>query len=212
MHEIDLPSWDRRDHFLTYREFDQPHFGMSANVDIGTFYAYTKREAIHFSSALVYVLTRAANAIPSFRLRIRGERVVEHDRVHPSITFLVTEDLFSFCTIEYDDRFPIFTERAQTSFAAAKATPTLADEPGRDDLLFMTAIPWVAFTSFLHPLPTTPADSFPRFAWGKRFESPGGLTMPLGVQAHHALMDGFHAGQYYDRVQSLLSEPERALS
>jgi chloramphenicol O-acetyltransferase len=32
---------------------------------------------------------------------------------------------------------------------------------------FYTAIPWVSFTSFAHPMNLQPADSIPRFAWGK---------------------------------------------
>ena len=31
--------------------------------------------------------------------------------------------------------------------AAVRQQVVLSDEPGRDDLLFMTAIPWVSFAS-----------------------------------------------------------------
>jgi chloramphenicol O-acetyltransferase type A len=90
---------------------------------------------------------------------------------------------------------------------SAKQQPTLADPPGRDDVLFMTGIPWVSFTSFAHPTHLRPADCIPRLAWGKRFEDGGGLKMPLSVQGHHAMMDGFHMGQYYERVQAYFTEP-----
>lgn len=71
----------------------------------------------------------------------------------------------------------------------------------------MTAIPWVAFTSFLHPLPTTPGDSLPRFAWGRRFEDGSRVSMPLGGQAHLAIMDGVHVGNLCTAVQECLSHP-----
>ena len=89
--------------------------------------------------------------------------------------------------------------------------PTLEDEPGRDDLLFMTAIPWVSFTSFMHPLHWSPVDSVPRFAWGKFFEQGKSLKMPLSVQGHHALMDGIHVGRFYAEVQGYLQQPEVVL-
>ncbi len=78
-----------------------------------------------------------------------------------------------------------------------KNNPTLKDPPGRDDLLYMTAIPWVSFTSFVHPMRLHPADYVPRFAWGKYFEEGKRLKMPLSVQGHHALLDGIHMGKFY---------------
>ena len=35
--------------------------------------------------------------------------------------------------------------------------------------------------------------------------------MPLGVQAHHALVDGIHFGKFYDKVQGYLNRPEAVL-
>ena len=211
MREIDLRTWDRRDHFEMFRAFDQPHFGMCANVDVTSFYPFIKQNGVHFTTALVYILSHCANAIPSFRQRLRRGVVVEHDVVHPSFTVLGNGDVFGFCFVEFDERFSVFAQRAERGLAEAKAHPTLADEEGRDDLLFMTAIPWVAFTSFLHPLPSTPADSYPRFAWGKRVEVGTRLLLPLGVQAHHALMDGLHVGNFYAAVQDSLDRPGAVL-
>jgi len=71
----------------------------------------------------------------------------------------------------------------------------------------MTAIPWVSFTSVMHPMHLQPADSVPRFAWGKFFEDGKYLKMPLGVQGHHALMDGIHMGRFYAEVQDHLHHP-----
>lgn len=208
MRTIDLETWPRRKHFELYNLFEQPHFGMCANMDLSTFQPAIKRAGHSFTVAMVYVISRAANAIPEFRCRIRGEQIVEHELVHPSPTILTGDDLFSFCKIEYCDDFPEFADRAEKAIAAARAQPTLEDEPGQDNLLFMTAIPWVSFTSFKHPMKIQPTDSIPRFAWGKFLEEGEKLKMPLAVQAHHALMDGLHVGRYYQAVQELLNLPD----
>ena len=52
-----------------------------------------------------------------------------------------------------------------------------------------------------------PADSVPRIAWGKVVAQGEQLWLPLAVQGHHALMDGLHAGRFYERVQALLDAP-----
>ncbi len=211
MRNIDMQTWPRREHFNTYSTFDHPHFGLSADVDLSTIYPAVKQSGQSITVVIVYILSRASNAIPEFRQRIRLGEVVEHEIVHPSITILANEDLFSFCTLEYIANYSEFAAKAEEKIAYVQEHPTLADEPGQDDLLFMTAIPWVSFTSFMHPMNLQPADSVPRFAWGKFFEDGKILKMPLGVQVHHALMDGIHVGKFYKEVQDYLDHPELVL-
>jgi len=211
MHKIDMQTWPRRTHFERYSTFAHPHFSMCANVDLTAFYPAVQRRGLSLTVAITFVLAHAANAIPAFRYRIRSGEVVEHAVVHPSITILTDEDLFSYCTFEYTKDFSMFAARAAQKIAHAKENPTLEDEPGQDDLLFMTTIPWVTFTSFMHALPSHPADSIPRIAWGKFFEQDAALKMPLNVQVHHALIDGLHVGRFYAKVQDDLDTPDLVL-
>jgi len=207
VHTIDMQTWARREHFKKFLAFNHPHFGMTANVDLTAFYPTLKQRGYSISVAIVYVLSRVANAIPEFRYRIHAGEVIEHEVVHPSFTLLADNDLFSFCTLNYLEDFPEFAERAAEKIAYRKVHLTLEDETEEDDLLFMTALPWVSFTSFMHPMQLHPADSVPRFAWGKFFQEGRTLKMPLGVQAHHALMDGVHMGRFYSRVQDYFDHP-----
>ncbi len=211
MRSIDLQTWPRREHFQLYSGFDHPHLGLSANVDLTAFYAGVKQRGSSIAVAIAYAIARAANAIPEFRYRIRGAEVIEHEIVHPSTTILSDEDLFSFCTFDYLEDFSDFLARATERIVYVREHPGVKNEPGRDDLLYMTAIPWVSFTSFLHPLHLQPADSVPRFAWGKFFEEEEALKMPLSVQGHHALMDGVHVGRFYALVQEYFRDPHLIL-
>jgi chloramphenicol O-acetyltransferase type A len=211
MRKINPETWPRRQHFEFFSGFDHPHFGLCANVDITAFYPFIKQNNISFSIAIVYLITHTANAIPEFRYRIRSGEVVEHEVVHPSSTILVDEDVFSFCTFDYSQNFSSFAACAVERIAFTREHPVIENELGRDDLLYMTAIPWVSFTGFMHPMHLNPPDSVPRFAWGKFFEDGNSLKMPLGVQAHHAVMDGAHMGKFYAEIQDYLSHPEVVL-
>jgi chloramphenicol O-acetyltransferase type A len=211
MREIDLDTWPRRRHFGFFSSFDHPHFNLCANLDITELYHCTKRAGVSFTVALVYAIARSANAIPEFRFRIRSGRVIEHAVVSPSVTILVDDDLFSFCTIPFCQDFRDFAQIATAMMAHVRQHPTLENEPGRDDLLFMTALPWVSFTSFTHPMQLHPADSIPRFAWGKLFEDGPRVKMPLSAQGHHALMDGIHMAKFYAGMEAYLSSPDVAV-
>ena len=208
MRTIDLEAWPRRVHYKTFGAFDHPHFNMCANLDITALHVKLKQRKMPFTLAILYLIARSANAIPEFRTRIREEGVVEHEVIHPSTTILVKDDLFSFSYFEYFDDFPLFAERGAERMAYYTAHPTLENVPGKDDLFYSTALPWVSFTSFTHPMQLHPADCIPRFAWGKYFEEGKRIKMPLSVQGHHALMDGVHMGMFYENMQDILDHPE----
>lgn len=212
MRTIDMQTWPRREHFNRFVTYDNPHFNMCANVDLTALYPAIKQHGFSLNVAIIYLLTRAANAIPEFRYRIHAGSVIEHEIVHPGSTILTNEDLFTFCFFDYSEDFQVFSARAKETIAYVKEHPTLDNVPGRDDFLFMTAIPWVSFTSFKHPMHLNPPDSVPRFAWGKFFQEGDSLKMPLSVQGHHALMDGVHMGKYYMEVQNYLDNPAASLS
>jgi len=211
MRVIDLSTWPRRHHFAFFNTVTYPHFNLCVNVDVTVLRALIKARDISFTVALVYLLTRAANGIPEFRCRIRDAQVVEHDVVHPSMTVLTQDEVFSFCTMPYDDHFPTFATHAAAAIARAEAGVILEDGPGQDDLLFMTALPWVSFTGLQHPIHMDPVDSVPRIAWGKFASAGERLQMPLSVQAHHGLMDGLHVGRYFEQLQAYLDHPEEYL-
>ena len=212
MKQVDMKSSPRSEHFEVFRTWEFPHFNISANVDLTSFYPFVKKNNISLNLAIIYILTRTANSIPEFRFRIRDENVIEHEVVHPSSTIMGKNGAFSFCGMEYLESFPDFADRAAEKIACVRERPRLVEEDGgRDDWLFMTAIPWVSFTSFMHPL-NFPVDCVPRFAWGKFFEERESVKMPLSVQGHHAIMDGLHVGRYFEIVQEFLQQPEIVLT
>ena len=211
MRTIDLETWPRRVHFNFYKDMDMPHFNLTANVDITAFYPIVKQRKLSFTVALLYLLARAANEIFEFRLRIEGDQLVEYEVVHPSTTILINDDIFSFCLFEYVENFSEFSIKAAEQIEYVKSNLMLEDEPDVNKYLFMTSIPWVSFTSMMHPISLNPADSVPRICWGKFFKEGETMKMPLGVQAHHAVMDGIHMGRYFIRVQEYLDQPEDVL-
>ena len=211
MRYIDMQTWSRRNHFRLFNTFNHPHFNMCVNVDATAFYPFVKSNGHSLTVSMVYIIARASNAIPEFRQRIRGDQVVEHEIVNPGFSILIDKDLFSFCPVEYIENFSEFARRAAKNIADVKSRPDLENNPDKDDVLYMSPIPWVSFTSFTHPMQFHPTDSIPRFAWGKYFKENDRLKMPLSVQGHHAVMDGIHMGRFYEQVQDYLHHPDVVL-
>ena len=207
MKTITFTSPHRQQHFRFFNAMNHPHFNICANVDITDTLAILTSRNWSFTPAIVYLVARTANDIPEFRWRIRGETVVEHEQVHPSFSvWTEAADVFSFCTVDYDSVPGVFIPAA-TEMAAQRAKEPIFDDAGRDDLLFLSSIPWISFTAFQHAMPYHPGDSVPRITWGKYFEEHGRIKMPLSVQVHHAIVDGRHVGAYFQQFEKLAADP-----
>ncbi|MDC6364559.1 MULTISPECIES: chloramphenicol acetyltransferase [Flavobacteriaceae] len=206
MKKIVFDNPHRKKHFAFFNHMNHPHFNITAPIDVTPFLSHIKSNQLPFTYSLVYLLSKVANDIKEFRWRIRNDEVVEHDVVHPSFTVPnEATDVFSFCTVTYKETLPDFIQKAHEVNEMMKKSPSIEDEPGRDDYLFMSAIPWVSFTSIQHAMHYHPHDSVPRISWGKFYEQNGKTLMPISVQAHHALVDGRHMGQFFETFEDKLS-------
>lgn len=201
MRIVELDNAHRQKHFDFFRAMNHPHFSVCAPVDLTWWLEEVKRRGLHVTSSLTWLFAAAANAVPQLRQRIRGEQLVEHERVHPSFA-VTTEgtDVFSFCEVEFQPGLEAFVADALVQIAERRRSPSFEDEEGRDDYLFMSAFPWVSFTSVTHPMNYHPHDCAPRITWGRFFEQGGKRLAPLSIQAHHAIVDGVHLGRFFEEV------------
>lgn len=212
MRPIVFTNKHKKKHFELFNGMNHPHFNITANIEIGPLITYCKKQQLSISHSIVFLIAKTANEIPEFKWRIRGNEIVEHNTIQPSFTVHTdTSDVFSFCTVNYNPDSSIFLRDAKNISEAMKTNPSMEDEEGRDDYLFLSAFPWVSFTSMQHAMHYHPCDSVPRISWGKFFNNNGKLVMPISVQVHHALVDGKHVGQFYQTLESMTMTPEHNL-
>ncbi|MCJ7801001.1 MAG: chloramphenicol acetyltransferase [Candidatus Marinimicrobia bacterium] len=202
MKSIDINTWNRHSHFELFNSFDYPHFNITAPIDIENFANNCRKREISFTVATAYLFAKSANELESFRYRIRSQNVILHEVVHPSFTIMTNNELFSYCTVNYEDDFSKFYKSAKEKISLMKKKPSLSNKPWQDELIYMTAIPWVSFTSFVHPIHMNPVDSVPLIAWGKYYQDGNTIKMPVSVQVHHALMDGQHVAEYFENMKT----------
>jgi chloramphenicol O-acetyltransferase type A len=196
---IDLTTWPRRDHFRLYTAMDYPYFSLTVEVDVTTWLHATRTAGHPIFMAMVHRMTAAANAVETFRTRIRGDEVVLHDCIRPSFPVPWREDCFNFCTLEFEPALEAFLPRCAEAIAAAQAADCLTLDPeGSDDMIFLGCLPWFSFSSMTHAVNARAGDSFPRISWGKITERDGRHLMPVNFQLHHALTDGIHVARFLE--------------
>ncbi len=210
---LDLENWPRRQQFHFFKGYANPFFSVCANLDVtGLLHLVRSREGLPFFLFYHYLALRAANELEPFRYRLRGDRVLVHDRIHAGTTTLVDGERFAFCYFEYDDDFARFAEQARDALESLRAGGgRLEPRDDRDDLIHCSVLPWISFTSFSNARKGDGQDSVPKIVFGKYFADGDRFMMPVSVEVHHALMDGLHVGRYLERLESSFARPSALL-
>lgn len=205
--KINLATYPRREHFEFFRKFEEPFFGLVANVDVTKAYAATKAGGHSFFLYYLHKVAAAVNAVEEFRYRIAGDDIVLYERIDISATLTRDDNTFGFSLMEFSPDFAVFEQTSKAEIERVRTTRGLFTRKFEvDNLIHFSAIPWVDFTSLSHARSFTFPDSCPKISVGKMTEKDGRKVMTVSVHVHHGLMDGYHVGQFYDILQQKLDE------
>ncbi len=207
MKTIDLENYPRRSHFAFFKSYAYPYVGMTANVDVTNLLAAAKKRGGSGFLACLYAAARAANAVPELRQRIVGEEIVEFDFCDTAHTVALPDHTFCNCRTNADRSFDDFLIHGRDAMEAAKnCHGFVSTQDDETNLIFVSSVPWVAFTQVIQPTPI-PADCNPRIVFGKYIREGERTLMPLAIQANHALVDGYHIGEFYRIFQEIADNP-----
>lgn len=202
--EIDIENWPRRTTYEFFKDYEDPFFNFTANLDVTELYRFCKRHGLAYSLAALHCCQAAANEIREFRIRRLGDRLVEYEQVEITQTILNDDETFSFSYYEMRDDIFEFERLARIARDHYRKLKTFDVETHRLDLIYYSVIPWVSFTSFKHASRLDRRQTVPRIVFGKTFDLVDRKHMPLSVEANHTIMDGFHVGKLFNRFQEII--------
>jgi chloramphenicol O-acetyltransferase type A len=207
---LDIANWPRKEHFHFFRQFEEPFFGATVEIDCTTAYENSKKLGSSFFIYYLHKTLVAVNTIESFRYRISEDKIYINERIDASATIGRADGTFGFSLIEYDLSFAVFKQNALTEIERIqKSTGLFTRTFETDNVIHFSAIPWVNFTSLSHARTYSIPDSCPKISFGKMIVSENGKrTMPMSVHVHHGLMDGLHLGQFVDYFQEIMNESQ----
>ncbi|HEY2866142.1 MAG TPA: CatA-like O-acetyltransferase [Pyrinomonadaceae bacterium] len=202
--EIDIETWPRRATYEFFKDYEDPFFNFTANLDVTELYHFCKRSQLAYSLAALHCCQSAANEIREFRTRLLDDRLVEYKRIDITQTILNDDETFSFSYYQMRDDIFEFERHAQIARDHYRKLKTFDVETHRLDLIYYSVIPWVSFTSFKHASRLDRRQTVPRIVFGKMFDAAERKMMPLSVEANHTIMDGFHVGKLFNRFQEIV--------
>ena len=202
--ELDVENWPRKTTYKFFKDYEDPFFNFSANLDVTAFYRFCKQNHLLISLSVLYYTLAAVNDIREFRIRLQNGKLLEFDVIHATQTILNDDETFSFAYFEMHADVFKFNNSGRIALEKYKPLKTFDVESNRSDLIYCSVIPWVSFTSFKHASRLDRTQTIPRVVFGRMFDDGTAKKMPLSVEANHMILDGFHVGKLFNRLQETL--------
>lgn len=203
---IDMESWSRKPYFEHYFNQVRCTYSMTADVDITLLRAEQKRMGLKLYPALIHMIATIVNRHCEFRTCFDAEgRLGVWDRMSPSFTiFHEKSKTFSSIWTPFSEEFPTFCARYLQAVETYKNANRLFPDTNEPLNTFpISSIPWVSFTGFNLNVYTGGAYLLPIFTIGKYRVQDEKVLLPVSVQLHHAVCDGYHAGVLFTELQEL---------
>ncbi len=203
---VNIEKWNRRAAHEFFKNYEDPFFNMTANLDVTNLYSFCNNNGLSFSIASLFFSQKTLNQISEFKMRYLDDVLVEYEIVEATQTILQDDESFSFCHFEERDSIFEFDMAGKAARDKYKSLNTFEVENERLDLVYYSIIPWVSFTSFKHATRFDKTQTVPRIVFGKYFDQGNRKLMPLSVELNHRVADGIHVGKYFNIFQETIDK------
>ncbi|PGE60240.1 type A chloramphenicol O-acetyltransferase [Bacillus wiedmannii] len=204
-HIIDRDNWNREQYFAHYLKL-KCTFSMTVNVDITRLLKELHQKGIKFYPVFIYLISRVINNHKEFRTCFNDEGVLGYwEEMIPSYTIFHKDDKsFSSIWTDYSSDFHIFYknyEEDMRCYASAHGLFTKENIPS--NVFPISSIPWASFTGFNLNITNDGDFLLPIITCGKYFSEENKVMLPVSLQVHHSVCDGYHTSRFIEDVQKL---------
>lgn len=208
MKVIDIEHWNRKEHYEFFSKMASPYFGFTTEVECTKAYEIAKKNKNSFFATYLHRSMIAVNSVDELKLRILEDQVVLYDVIHAGTTIGRKDGTFGFAFIHFSEDFDTFNAELQKEIEEVQNSSGLRMNNGElgKDLIRHSTIPWNSFSALLHPTPLDKTESVPKITFGKFSIRDGKKYLPVSIEAHHGLADGFHLAQYLEEFQRQLDK------
>lgn len=200
-HLIDMENWERREYYEHYINEVVCTYSLTVDLDISGL------EGQRLYPAMLWLLTDTVNEMQAFRTALSPAGVGIYDSMHPSYTIFNKEQKnFSVIWTAFEKDYSAFLRAYEEDVGQYSSSLCFSPKKGKPDNTFdISMLPWAKFTSFNINVYDEGKYLLPIFTMGKIFTQNNHKMLPLAIQAHHAVCDGYHVGMFIERLQEKIT-------
>ena len=197
---VDLENWERREYYEHFIKEVVCSYSVTVNIDI------TNLKEQKLYPAMIWLLTRTVNDMPEFRTCLTEAGLGIYDDMHPMYTVFNKEKKnFSGIWSYFSENYSEFLKNYQEDVAEYSTSTRYAPKEGTPTNSFnISMVPWLEFTAMNFNVYDEGKFLLPIFTMGKFFERDGRRYLPLAIQVHHAVCDGYHIGLFVEKLQEYI--------
>ena len=202
---IDLNEWSRGNLFQFYIGKMRIVMSLTVDIDVKNLKLYSKKTGIPFYPLMLWVVSKVINNHDEFKYSWDNEgNLIRWDYVSPSYTdFHSDDENFTKMVTEYSDDLTEFYGRVMADRERYKNDRAMLDNQPLN-FFDVSCLPWVKYKHFDVHVFDEGKFLAPVVTWGKYEQTEDKLLMPLTMNIHHAVADGFHLSRFFNEVQELI--------
>lgn len=204
--KIDLNKWNRGKLFKSYIDNMRIVMSLTVDIDVTRLIEFTKSNGLKFYPSMVWIVSKVVNAHDEFKYSWNDKKeLIKWDYVSPSYTeFHKDDENFTKLVTEFSDS--IFEFHARFILDREKHKKERAFVENKSLNFFdVSCLPWVKYNHFDIHVFDEGKFLAPVITWGKYELEQGKYMMPITMNIHHAVADGFHLSRFFNEVQELIN-------
>lgn len=203
--KIDMKKWDRKEYFEHYYSDVPCTYSMTVKLDI------TKiiEKKMKLYPTMLYNLTTIVNRHREFRTAFnnKGELGIYNEMLPSYTIFHKDTETFSNIWTNYSPILEDFCKDYENDLQKFSNKKGFIGKPSIPQNNFtVSMIPWTSFEGFNLNLNKGYDYLKPIFTMGKYYEDNEKIMLPLAIQVHHAVCDGFHVCRFIKELQDLINK------
>ncbi|GAK09165.1 type A chloramphenicol O-acetyltransferase [Geomicrobium sp. JCM 19038] len=202
---ITLENWERKEYFNHYLN-QQTTFSMTTDIEISSFKAAIKRKGYKFYPTFIYMVTEVINANESFRISFNEEGKLGYwEKLIPLYT-VFDDQKQSFSNLWTDSTGNVLTFQEDYDRDVAEYNHIgglFPKTPIPANTFPISMIPWNSFSGFNLNVGNGGNFLLPIITAGKYYSKGTATYLPVSLQVHHAVCDGYHAASFMNQLQEL---------
>ncbi|MQS76275.1 CatA-like O-acetyltransferase [Companilactobacillus halodurans] len=210
--KIDLDTWTRTEVFNHFID-QKTTYSMTHNVPIDRALKFVKENHYNFYPLFIFSVLKVVNSNYLYRMAFNDQGELGYwDSLVPFYSIFDNKtELFSNIDTENTYTFAEFHRDYLDDIKQYQGTGKLfPKQPVPQNVVNISMMPWVNYSSFnlnignndKYLLPIVTAGKFEKDIHQKR-------QLPVTFQIHHAVCDGYQTGLFFNRLEELLSQPEK---
>ncbi|MEI0493859.1 type A chloramphenicol O-acetyltransferase [Brachyspira intermedia] len=208
--KIDLNNYNRKEHYEMYMNNIPCTYSITVPLNITKFKKTVKDKNIKFYASVIYLISKVVNKYKEFKMALNDNKELGYyDIISPSYTIFHNDTkTFSSIHTEYNEKFDLFYKNYISDMETYGENKTFLAKPCNMKNIFnISSLPLSAFTSFNLNLPNSFEYLAPIFTIGKYYtDDKNNIMMPLCLQIHHSVCDGYHVGIFFEDLQHEFDE------